>query len=335
MIDTAVIMAIGSPSHRSQLTYNRSHTMLPALGKPLVVRTMDRLLRSGIRRYVVILGDDEGGIAAHLHQRWHHRTQIDLVLKSPTQTMAMVLSQVAKKLASPFLIAGYNCFLHGQFPPHLMKHQHFAQDALLLCGAGTSLSTAPNRPWLRLNGNHHITDDNGHRTNADIVCGLAEHKEPPNTPLMLTDFAACGHDFVAYLANLPDGATLADDWAAIVRGYLAANRPALAVRTNWVLQIDTDTDLLTLNRYLLDEKYDAHLLSEIPYHVQINEPVRIDPGVSVGQGTVIGPHVYLEKGAMVGREAVVRNAIVLERGSIPAHQTLENVIVYPRGHIHG
>ncbi len=49
MINHAVVVAIGNAVHQSKLIYNRPRAMLPALGKPLVVRVMDRLLRGGVR----------------------------------------------------------------------------------------------------------------------------------------------------------------------------------------------------------------------------------------------------------------------------------------------
>ena len=93
------------------------------------------------------------------------------------------------------------------------------------------------------------------------------------------------------------------------------------------VQIDTDSDLLTLNRQLLDGGQDAYILSELPPSVRITPPVRIDPPVSVGQGAQIGPHVYLERGSSIGHEAVIREAMVLGGGKLPAREVVSNIII--------
>ena len=50
LVEFAVILAVGSSLHQSQLTYSRPRVMLPVLGKPMVVRTMERLYRAGIHK---------------------------------------------------------------------------------------------------------------------------------------------------------------------------------------------------------------------------------------------------------------------------------------------
>jgi NDP-sugar pyrophosphorylase family protein len=105
----------------------------------------------------------------------------------------------------------------------------------------------------------------------------------------------------------------------------------MMVRANWVLQVEADHDLLTLNRHLLDEGQDAHILSELPYTVKIIPPVRIDPQVNVGQGAKIGPHVYLERGASVGHDVILKDCIVLNKANVPSQKSLTSTILTTRG----
>jgi NDP-sugar pyrophosphorylase family protein len=67
LVSCAVVIAVGNIAHQSQLIYNRPRAMLPALGKPLVVRIMDRLYRAGIQKFMVVVGEDEGAVAAYLN----------------------------------------------------------------------------------------------------------------------------------------------------------------------------------------------------------------------------------------------------------------------------
>jgi NDP-sugar pyrophosphorylase family protein len=99
------------------------------------------------------------------------------------------------------------------------------------------------------------------------------------------------------------------------------------------LQIESDYDLLTLNRLLLDDGPDTHILSELPASVQIIPPVRIDPNVSVGQGAQLGPRVYLEAGCSIGHHAIVSNAIVLQNAVIASDSQIDDSIISTRVHV--
>ena len=109
MIDSAVILGISSPAIDSQLREQRPRAMLPALGKPMVVRVMDRLYRAGIRRYKVIVGINEGPIASYINNKWMPDAHVEFILKS-TQSLGFLMSQIARKADKPFLLLGYNSF---------------------------------------------------------------------------------------------------------------------------------------------------------------------------------------------------------------------------------
>jgi NDP-sugar pyrophosphorylase family protein len=141
---------------------------------------------------------------------------------------------------------------------------------------------------------------------------------------------------VDYLCGLTDQPAMFNKHLAdIFQQYVQSGGAANILETAWTLPIETDIDLLTLNRHLLEEAIDAHILSELPWTVQVIPPVRIDPQVSVGQGAKIGPNVYLERGCSVGHEAIVKNTIVLGQGAIPAGDQVADVIVSTRGRISG
>ncbi|MEM6527641.1 MAG: sugar phosphate nucleotidyltransferase, partial [Chloroflexota bacterium] len=157
MIDTAIIIATGSSAHTSQLTYNRPLTMLPALGKPLCVRVMDRLYRTGIKKYVVVLGEQEGAVANYLNTRWIPGTEIEYVLKPGAMALGKVLSSIALNHNRPMMFANYNSFTHEKFPARLRKYHEFSPDDLILTGAASSLSTSSTQTFAQLklpdNGN--------------------------------------------------------------------------------------------------------------------------------------------------------------------------------------
>lgn len=322
-IDYAVILATGSPAHQSQLTYNRSRAMLPALGKPLVVRVMDRLYRTtAIRRYVVVVGADEGAITAYLQAHWMANTQVDFILQPAGVSLGVTLGTIARRYRNPFMLTTYSSFTHPNLPYHLLERAANPATDVIMTGAQTSLAHRRRRYSL-LNGQPILSvamPANGAANGAELVPA---------------DLLTCGQPFVDYLA---DGAGEPEpayqrDLLALLGLYLENGGQADVAQAAWGLSIETDPDLLALNRVLLDEEQDAHILSELPGTVQVIPPVRIDPRVSIGRGATIGPYVYLETGCSIGTEAVVANAIVMQKATVAPRSHIANAIIATRAHI--
>lgn len=319
MIDSAVILATGNPYHTSQLTQDRPRAMLPALGKPMVVRVMEQLYRANIRHFVVVVGLNEGAVASYLDKQWVPDAQVELVLQDTRHSLPTVLVNTAKKLQSPFIITSYNSFTYERFVNTLIRRHEAHPDALFLTGARSTLSKASHLAYALME--------------EERVVAIAEEVNEQKH-YIVADLAVCGQHFVDYLTSAPTFSKNISEFTDIVQDYLSSKAPqAMISETSWILQVETDNDLLSLNKYLLDDINDAHILSELPYTVKIIPPIRIDPQVSVGQGAVIGPHVYLERGSSVGYGATVSNAIVLERGSVQANAKIDQAIIARNGRV--
>jgi NDP-sugar pyrophosphorylase family protein len=61
--------------------------------------------------------------------------------------------------------------------------------------------------------------------------------------------------------------------------------------------------------------------------------VRIDPRVSIGPDSKIGPNVYLESGASIGAGAVVWDSVVLHNATVADGEVLHGQIVTRRARI--
>lgn len=323
MINKAVIIAVGNPHHRSQLTYNRVHAMLPALGKPLVVRIMNRLYRIGIREYVVIVGHQEGTVASYLSNSWMPDVKINFRLLYGHETLTSILKQITTQDKSPFMLCAYNCFTQSRFPESLAQQYEEGNIHLVLSAATGTLSNSPQQYYAEM------TDY--------IVKAIDRADARGKSAHALVNLAMCRGEFNQFIADI-DPESLGKNamgWGFLdlAQKYVSQGGKTSMAETAWALQIETDRDLLTLNRHLLDEGNDSHLLSEVPYTVQITPPVRIDPQVSIGQGARIGPHVYLEKGCSIGRDSVLRNTIVMSKANVPADRNVSDTIITTRGPI--
>lgn len=319
MIDSAVILAVSAPGHTTELPDRRPRAMLPALGKPMVVRVMDRLYRAGIRRYVVIVGINEGAVASYLNQQWMPDAKVTFKLQSK-ESLALLLSQIAQDFDSPFLIASYNSFTYERYINSLIRQHDEYFDHLILTGAHLTLS--PNAP-----DNHYAIVDG-----QDVLS--IESEKPEDSHYILAEDMVVGYTFLDYLKSIETNTST--DYGKylfdIVRKYTASDNSKVTIaETSWILRVENDKDLLTLNRRMLDDSNDAHILSELPYSAKVIPPVRIDPQVSVGQSVSIGPHVYLERGSSIGYGASIKNAIILANSSVPSDANIDGGIVHSRG----
>ncbi len=322
MIKHAVVLAIGNPVHHSQLTYNRPPAMLPALGKPLVARIMDRIRRAtDIRHFIVVLGENEGEVASYLNDHWVPDVSIEFLLKFGRDTLRDVLTKIADKIDAPFLVTGYNSFTHPQFYTSLINEHNQSPEWLILGGAAHTLS----RSERRYSAQYIAQNDN-------VIQRIDEQSQASENSVYLANVAACGKQFLQHLRETRIDPHEAESWMGIVKAYLRDHQAKVA-ETSWTLQTDSDEDLLTLHRHLLDEGQDAHILSELPASVRVIPPVRVDPQVSVGQNAQIGPYVYLERGSSIGANARVSNTILLQNGKVAANEQVENAIIASIGRI--
>lgn len=319
MIDSAVILAVSAPAHTTQLPDRRPRAMLPALGKPMVVRVMDRLYRAGIRRYIVIVGINEGAVASYLNQQWMPDAKVTFKLQS-NESLALLLSEIAKDFDSPFLIASYNSFTYERYISSLIRQHDEYSDHLVLTGAHLSLS--PDAP-----DNHYALAD------GQSVLSI-ESKKPETAHYVLSEDMVVGYAFLEHLKSLDTKAAMnyGKYLFEIVKKYTALEDSKVTIaETSWILRVESDKDLLTLNRRMLDDSNDAHILSELPYSAKVIAPIRVDPQVSVGQSVVIGPYVYVERGSSIGYGAKIKNAIILANSSVPSDAEIDGGIVHSRG----
>lgn len=319
MIEHAVILAIASPNHVSGLTRSRPHAMLPALGKPMVVRVMNQLFLEGIKKFVVVVGINEGSVASYLNTSWVPNVEIDFVLKSGYESLSTLLGQIARKLNRPFFVVNYNTFTQPQFIPTALNLYTQNPNNLILAGTDATLSKSAHDAYARVENNK--------------IVAISDTATDSDSEYLIANMAVCGHHFVEFVSNLPQKmgtGSLQRQFIDILRIYAEVQHANITLgRTAWIMQVNSDPDLMLLNYQLLDDGRDAHILSEVPSSVQINPPVRIDPGVSIGQGAVIGPHVYLEAGSSVGMGAKVRRTILLDRARIAPNTVVDDVVIAP------
>lgn len=317
MIQQAVVLAAGRHTRLGQLTKDRPKSMLPVLGKPMMVRVMERLRDAGIRRFVVVLGENEGGIAPYLSSSWYPDTEVTFTIQPvPTGTVDALLL-AAPYISGPFLLTAVDNLTSVNHVQKLIAH--FNQDENTLVTLSLLATTAD-----------EIRKSSGAVVDGERIIAIEEKPTEPRGPWASFMLYAFAQRFLDYLPKVPVSVRGERELVSAIQAGIQDGALVTYVSAEWRLHLTREIDLLGINRLFFEEDRDTHILSEIPPSVHITPPVRIDPKVSVGQDAHIGPNVYLESGSTVGRGAVLQDSVVLTGGVIPAAEHCQGAIVARR-----
>lgn len=314
MIQQAVILASGRGTHLSRLTNERPESLLPVLGKPIVVRVMDRLREAGIRRFVVVIGEREGAVAAYLSSSWYPDIEVKFALQAVPTGSVDALTLAAHHIDGPFLLSSADNVTSVDHIRNLI--QRFDQQD----GEIATLSL------IQANADS-IRQAVGATIEGDRVVAVEEKPEQVNTPWLSFTLYALSRQMLDYLPQVKKSARGERELVGAIQASLNSGCRVGYTVAEWRLHLTTENDLLAVNKRFLTEGRDAHILSELPGSVHVTSPVRIDPKVSIGQNARIGPNVYLESGSTVGQGAVLRDCIVMSGATIPAHEQCSEQIV--------
>ena len=305
----AVIFASGRPGHLSQLTRDRPKAMLPVLGKPIIIRVMDRLREAGIREFIVVVGENDGAVASYLNTGWVPDAKVQIVLQPVQRGSTGGLASAKNYITGPFLLAACDQLVSTEHIAALME-RFTEQQAELILSLISSEGASPTLPIVTVEGDEVRT-----------ISTTATQGRGSLSAFMLY---ACSQQILNYagVASHED-----DELAPAIQAMLASGARVGYVTTDWHMQLSNEIDLLTMNKRVLREGRDTHILSELPASVHVTPPVRIDPQVSIGANAKLGPNVYLESGAHIGQGAVIWDSVILSNASVADDALIHDQIV--------
>jgi NDP-sugar pyrophosphorylase family protein len=313
MITQAVILAAGRGTRLGALTTNRTKAMLPVLGKPIMVRVMDRIREAGIRRFIVVIGTEDGGLAAYLSSSWYPNCEVKYVLQPIPKGTADALSLASQYIDGDFLLASVDNLTPSEHIPTLMQHFHDTQADFVL----SLIAATPD--MIRASAAVQISGDR--------ITQIIEKPEQATGEYASFMLYACKRDFLKYLTEVEESVRGERELAWAIQRLIGDSGHVGYLVADQRYHLSHDVDLLNINKSYLDEGRDTHILSDLPGTVTVIPPVRIDPGVRVQTHAKIGPYVYLEAGSSVGEGAVISNAVVLQNTMIGKNEVCENQIV--------
>ncbi len=313
MIQQAVILAAGRGSRLQTLSKDVPKAMLPVLGKPIMVRVMDRCLEAGIKRFVVVIGEQEGGLASYLSHSWYPHTEVKYVLQISPTGSADALALAGKQIEGDFLVLAADTLPLPDHIPALIRRFNESKADMVISVTPASPAEIQQSAEATLDG--------------DWVTQIVEKPENPIGNQLAFMVYAAKKEFLSHLSKVTFSKRAEKELVSGIQYLIEAGGKVAYQSAPQRYHFMKDTDLYKISKAYLDEGRDAHILSELPGSVTIIPPVRIDPGVVVGQKAKIGPYVYLESGSSVGEGATVMESLVLRNSVIPKGEVCKRQII--------
>ncbi len=315
MIDHVIVMAASPSRGMESLTRTRPKAMLPILGKPMIAWVMDGYYRTGIRRFTVVVGEQEGSVVEWLSSQWHQDVELRFAAQGHQRGTASTLFATRSLIDAPFVITSCDNLVPDD---HIMRlawyFESHPSDAAVL-SLFYDPHEAPETAGVLLDprGNVIFISEKPIGAHQDFM-----------TTLPVYGFTS---DILKYLDQVPvmeeiGGRVL----ATAIQMMIDDKKLVGAVQAASRIRLETPDDLLDANMKQLQELEAPCVLSELPLGVEVIAPVYIDPGVVVNNGARLGPNVYLESGTIIGANTVVKDAMVLGR-QISRDQYIEREIV--------
>jgi mannose-1-phosphate guanylyltransferase len=97
----------------------------------------------------------------------------------------------------------------------------------------------------------------------------------------------------------------------------------------WI-DIGKPTDFLKANRLLLDSEKEKRFLGngvKVGEGTEISEPIRFDPGVTIGQNSKLGPYVVIGRDVVLGTNVNIEDSVVFPNAVIEDNASMRGAVI--------
>jgi NDP-sugar pyrophosphorylase family protein len=259
---------------------------------------------NGIRDFVLVVGADDEEIRRHFSDRSDLDVTTRFAVQEERLGMAHALAGAAHLLEGPFVLSACDSLVSVEHVGEVLCAADSADAVLSLLDV--ELELVARSASVELDGNRvrRIVEKPASGEAISNTVSLPHYV----FPLRLIDrLPGVGRSARGEYEVQDAIQALIDDGGTVV-GVRAAERR----------QVSTPEDLLALTMRLLREEVEPTHIAPAQVGVGTNlvGPLRIEPGVVIGDRCEIGPHVYLESGSSVGNGAVVRESVALRNARV-------------------
>ena len=312
-----LILAAGKGTRLHPITATRSKAMAPVLERPIVARVMDTLVANGIRRFVLIISEEDQEIRRYFSQRNEPELDVCFVVQQERLGMANALSLAAPHLHENFILSACDNLTSAEHVAELIEtHQGQQEDATL-----SLMEVARER--IQSTGIVELRDGR--------IARIVEKPTPEEAPSNISSLPLYifSQMLLRYLPRVKPSARGEYELQDAIQMLIDERGPVAGVYTEGRLQLTNPADLLALNRHYLANGNGSTQIrpAHLGQNTRLHTPLRIDPTVAIGDNCAIGPNVYLERGCQIGEGVTIRDAVVLRNATVADGSRVEGCVV--------
>lgn len=316
MIEHVVVMAASPSREMESLTKERPKAMLPLLGRPLIARVMDSFYEAGVRRFTVVIGEAEGGVAMWLSQNWYVDAEVKFAPLGHQRGTAASLFAARHMIDAPFVIASIDVIVPSSFLKNFLSYfedNNNAAAALCLFHAPDEIYEAAGILLDPLGQVMFIADSS-----------LDMHQRH-NVPLPVYAFKPEILDYLMH--SKVDGHSGGRSLAEIIQAMIDDKKRVGALQAEERIRVRKPEDLHWANKKMVSELSQPKVLSKLSDSVVLVPPVYIGEDVVVGDSARIGPNVYIEAKSKIGQGASLKDSVVLG-ARVAAKKYIDDQMIY-------
>jgi NDP-sugar pyrophosphorylase family protein len=313
-----VILAAGHGSRLQPITLTRSKAMVPILGKPIVERVMEQLLRNGVDDLILVVSPRDRYITRYFRRESRIEADVRFAYQAERLGMANALLVAAPLINDDFVLSACDNLISEQYVGQMLAAwgSNPRPNAIL-----TLMPAEPERL-----GKVGIVAMDG-----PWVTRIVEKPSPEEAPSNISSLPlyCFTRRILDYLPQVPlsargeyelqDAIQMLIEGEGRVRGLLVDER----------LTLTSPADLLAINRHYLLTGNDQPQLAPhtVGRNTRLITPLRIEGGTVIGENCTIGPNVYVERDCQIGDGVTICNAVILRESSVPDGVIVENQVV--------
>ncbi len=309
----AVILAAGKGERLRPLTLKRSKAMMPIAGKPMVERVMDTLAAAGLRDFILVIGEADVGLAQHFEGRG-----VQFARQAQPLGAANALQCAAPLITDDFVLSACDNLVPSQDVARLLNAWQAAPRPQAI------LTLLPMEP-------EQLSRSGVVALNGDWVTRIVEKPGAGRAPRLaglasLPLYCFSPH-FLKYLADMQPSPRGEYELQDAIQQLIEREGRVRGLHVQSRLTLTDAADLLAINRHYLEIEPSLVEPASVGANTRFIPPLRVEPGVSIGAGCLIGPNVYLEGDCRVGDGATLRDVVALRGITITGGASLTNQVM--------
>jgi NDP-sugar pyrophosphorylase family protein len=295
--------------------------MLPILGQPMVARVMQMLVGNGVRDFVLVVNGADRHVLDFFETEYPllaPDVRVEFVFQAERLGMAHALSLAKEHIRGPFVLSACDNLVAPEHVRELLGRLEGTP------GAQAVLSLMRIEPHLI--GRTGLVELREERVTRIVEKPAPEDAISDIASLPLYAFQPTILDLLPRVGLSPRGEYELQD---AIQMLIDGQGGVYGVLTPSRLTVTNAEDLLAINRHYLLQGGDQPQLAprRVGNNTHLITPLRIEEGVEIGSGCVIGPRVYIERDCVIGDNVLMKDAVILRGATVEAGKQVLGEVV--------